>query len=73
MGYTTEQLTDTSLVKFTTWISISRAFNHIWHEAGWIYPPYDFWIGFCQLNFYQNFQTFLEVKIEINWDNSETS
>ena len=26
------------------------------HEAGWIYPPYDFWIGFGQLNFYQKFR-----------------
>ena len=43
--------------------------NSNWHEAGWIYPPYNFWIGFCQLNFYKKFQTFLEVKIEINLDN----
>ena len=25
------------------------------HEAGRIYPPYNFWIGFCQLNFNQKF------------------
>ena len=30
-------------------------FNPNWHEAGRIYPPYNFWIGFCQLNFYQKF------------------
>ena len=34
--------------------------NPNWHEAGRIYPPYNFWIGF---------QIFLEVKIEINQDN----
>ena len=43
--------------------------NPNWHEAGRIYPPYNNWNGFCQLNFYQNFQTFLEMKIEINRDN----
>ena len=42
--------------------------NPNWHEAGRIYPPYNFWIGFCQF-FIKNFQTFLEVKIEINRDN----
>ena len=26
--------------------------NPNWHEAGRIYPPYNFWMGFCQLNFY---------------------
>jgi hypothetical protein len=26
-----------------------------WHEAGRIYPPYNFRIGFCQVNFYQKF------------------
>ena len=30
-------------------------FNPNWHEAERIYPPYNFWIGFCQLNFYQKF------------------
>ena len=34
-------------------IRILDYFNPNWHEAGWIYPPYNFWIGFCQLNFYQ--------------------
>ena len=29
--------------------------NPNWHEAGQIYPLYNFWIGFCQLNFYQKF------------------
>ena len=29
--------------------------NPNWHEAGRIYPPYNFWIGFYQLNFYQKF------------------
>ena len=29
--------------------------NPNWHEAGRIYPTYNFWIGFCQLNFYQKF------------------
>ena len=28
-------------------------FNPNWHEAGWIYPPYNFRIDFWQLNFYQ--------------------
>ena len=27
--------------------------NPDWHEAGRIYSPYNFWIGFCQLNLYQ--------------------
>jgi hypothetical protein len=30
--------------------------NPNWHETGWIYLPYNFRIGFCQLNFYQKFQ-----------------
>ena len=38
--------------------------NPNWHEAGHFYPPCNFRIGFCQLNLYQ---TFLEVKIDINW------
>ena len=29
----------------------ATVFNPNWHEAGLIYPPYNFWIGFCQLNF----------------------
>jgi hypothetical protein len=29
--------------------------NPNWHEAGQIYPTYNIWIGFCQLNFYQKF------------------
>ena len=29
--------------------------NPNWHEAGQIYPPYKYWIGLCQLNFYQKF------------------
>ena len=33
----------------------SEVLNPNWHEAGRIYPPYDFMIGFCQLNFYQKF------------------
>ena len=28
-------------------------FNPNWHETGRIYPPYNFWIGFCLLNFYK--------------------
>ena len=30
-------------------------FNPNWHETGRIYLPYNFRIGFCQLNFYQKF------------------
>jgi hypothetical protein len=30
------------------------------------FTPCNFGIGFCQLNVFQNFQTFLEVKIDIN-------
>ena len=41
--------TQRKLLNFENWI------NPNWHETGWIYPPYDFWIGFCQLNFYQKF------------------
>ena len=29
--------------------------NPNWHETGRIYLPYNFRIGFCQLNFYQKF------------------
>jgi creatine kinase len=29
--------------------------NSNWHETGRIYLPYNFRIGFCQLNFYQKF------------------
>ena len=29
---------------------------------------HNFWNGFCQLNFYKNFQISLGVKIEINRD-----
>ena len=36
------------------------------HEAGHFYPPCNFGIGFCQLNLFKNFKTFLEVKIDIN-------
>ena len=43
--------------------------NPNWHEAGRIYPPYNFKIGFCQLNFIKNFQILFEVKIEIKRDN----
>ena len=35
--------------------SSSSSLNPNWHEAGRIYPPYNFFIGFCQLNFYQKF------------------
>ena len=40
------------------WLNLRKFFtllNPNWHEAGRIYPPYNFWIGFCQLNFYQKF------------------
>ena len=30
------------------------------HDAGRIYHPYDFWNGFCQLNFYQKFPNIFE-------------
>ena len=32
-----------------------RVFIPIGHEARRIYPPYNFWIGFCQLILYQKF------------------
>ena len=38
---------------FLTRKSATSFFNPNWHEAGRIYPPYIFWIGFCQLNFHQ--------------------
>ena len=40
--------------------------NPNWHEGGHFPPPCPFWIRFCQLNFYQKFPIFLEVKIDIN-------
>jgi hypothetical protein len=33
--------------------------NPNWHETGQIYLPYNFRIGFCQLNFYQKFPNIL--------------
>ena len=48
-----------------SWLYNTSGFNPNWHAAGRIYPPYNFLIGFYQLNF----QTFLEVKIEINRNN----
>ena len=36
-----------------------------WHEAGH-FPPCPFWIRFLAAYFYQNFQSFFEVKIDIN-------
>ena len=33
-----------------------QSFNPNWHETGQIYLTYNFWIGFCQLNFYQKFE-----------------
>ena len=41
--------------------------NPNWHEAGQIYPPYNFWIGFCQLIFYQKFPNIFGSE---NWDQS---
>ena len=38
----------------------NETLNPNWHEAGQIYPPYNIWIGFCQLNFYQKFPNFFE-------------
>ena len=35
-----------------------------WHEAGHIYPPCNFGIGFCQLNLYQKFPNFF---VGENW------
>ena len=35
---------------------VSSTFNPNWHETGQIYLTYNFWIGFCQLNFYQKFE-----------------
>ena len=45
--------------------------NPNWQEAGHFPPLVLFGSDFWQLNFYQNFQTFLEVKIDINWVNPE--
>ena len=32
--------------------------NPNWHEAGHFYPPFNFEIGFCQLNLHQKFPNF---------------
>ena len=48
-------------------IHVSSLLNPNWHEAGQIYPPYNFWIGFCQLNFYQKFPNIFGGE---NWDQS---
>jgi len=41
------------------WFFVKKAqkkgLNPNWHETGRIYPPYNFWIGFCQLNLYPKF------------------
>jgi hypothetical protein len=41
--------------------------NPNWHETGRIYLPYNFRIGFCQLNFYQKFPNIFGGE---NWDQS---
>ena len=45
-------------------------FNPNWHKAGRIYPLTIFGLDFVSWIFIKNFQTFLEMKIEINRDNS---
>ena len=42
--------------------------NPNWHETWLTYLPYNFRIGFVSWFYIKNFQTFLEVKIEINLD-----
>jgi hypothetical protein len=57
MSASSDQLGDQTL-SFEVWRpgrSDSSNINPNWHEAGQIYPPYNFWIGFCQLNFFQKF------------------
>ena len=47
---------ETPRLKLTDVIQVkSGLINPNWHEAGQIHPPYNFWIEFCQLNFYQKF------------------
>ena len=43
--------------------------NPNWHEARQIYPLKIFELDLVGWIFIKNFQTFSEVKIEINWDN----
>ena len=43
------------------------AFNPIWHGRGYFYPLDLFGSDFFSWIFFKNFQTFLEVKIDINW------
>ena len=53
------------------WSALFFPPNPDWHKAGRIYPPYNFWIGFCQLNFLTNFcQKIQESFGGENWDQS---
>ena len=45
--------------------STDMCVNPNWHETGRIYPPYNFWIVFCQMNFYQKISNIFGGK---NWD-----
>ena len=40
--------------------------NPNWHEVGHFASPVHFCIRLCQLNFYQKYSNFFEVKIVIN-------
>ena len=44
-------------------------FNPNCHEVGHFPPSCPFWISFASWIFIKNFETFLEVKIDINWVN----
>ena len=50
-------------------LNTQSCINPNWHEAGPIYPPYNFLIRFCLLNFHWKVPNIFEVKIEINRDN----
>ena len=61
---------ETSSIKKTPNAMISNYYYGVsspnWHEGGYFPPPCPFWTRFCQLNYYQKFPNFLEVKIDIN-------
>ena len=58
---------DLKFLSIGWWVTWLNWFNPNWHEAGWIYPPYNFWIGFRQLNFHQKFPNIFGGE---NWDKS---
>ena len=54
------------LLNIDTMFFHRNTFNPIWHGRGFFYPLVLFGSDFVSWIFFKNFQTFLEVKIDIN-------